>query len=164
MNKTLLIAICFLLFLFSCKKSEAPKNTLTFSVDGASEKYPNASASIGDYLAQGSNLLVSGYLDANNIAGSMQFTIIANSSIAKGVYSNDGKTGSLKIIYYPSDYTLAKQNSYITDLSGAHPSTVTITSLSDKNVQGTFSGQLILNGGNTVKTISDGKFNADFQQ
>jgi len=164
MKKTLLIAICFSLFLFSCKKSEAPKNTVTFTVDGINKKYPNASASIGDYLAQGSNLSFVAYTDANNIAESISFTITANTSLTKGgVYRTDDKTGAVRITYYPSDYTLAKQNSYLTKFGGQYVSTITITSLSDTNVQGTFSGQLVLNGGNTVKTISDGKFNATIQ-
>ncbi|MDB5157659.1 MAG: hypothetical protein JWR50_2366 [Mucilaginibacter sp.] len=164
MKKTLLIAFCLSLFLFSCKKSEAPKNTVTLSVDGANKKYSvGAVATIGDYIAEGSNLFLAGYTNENNIAESIQITISANSSIAKGVYRNDGKNGALRIIYYPSDYTLAKQNSYITDLSGIYESTVTITSISNSNVQGTFSGQLVLNGGNTVKTISDGKFNVNIQ-
>jgi len=164
MKKPLFITICLLLAFTSCKKnsSDAPANTISATIDGVVESFnTGGGAQLGTAVQLNSNLVITG---ANGVAAGsdvMSITISSNTSIAEGVYTNSGanNAGFTSILYSKGPFSLTNPNIYATDVNGTHLTTVTITSLSSTNIKGTFSGQLLLNGGSTVKAVTNGKFN-----
>lgn len=165
MKKTLLIAVCILVSLASCKKSSvAPKNTITATIDGVTETFNvNAFAQLGTSIDLNSHLLVNGSNSSATGSDGMTIDINANTTIAKGTYINNGAAGFMAITYSKGPLSLSSPNIYATDLNSVYPSNITITSVSNTNVQGTFSGQLLFTDGKTVKTVTEGKFNVDIK-
>jgi len=165
MKITLLITVCILAVLASCKKnSVAPKNTISATIDGVPETFnTNVSAQLGTSVALNSNLIISGASSSAASSDGMAFEINSNSTIDKGSYINNGAAGFMAITYSKGPFSLSNPIVYSTDVNSVYPSNVTITSISNTNVQGTFTGKLLFTDGKTVKTVTDGKFNIDIK-
>jgi hypothetical protein len=167
MKKPLLITICILLAFSSCKKSsDVPANTISATIDGVDESFnTNQSARLGSSIDLNSNLLISGSSASGTGADGIGITIESNSTIVKGSYNNAGtnNSGFTSILYSKGPSLLIDPNIYTTDVNGNYPTTITITSMSNTNIQGTFSGQLLFKDGKTVKSVTNGKFNLDIK-
>jgi hypothetical protein len=167
MKKTLICVIAILSFCASCKKSSSdpsntPANTITATVDGVSENFnTSVYAKIGTGIRINSALIISGSNSSASGSDLISLTLNTNNTIDKGDYTNNGSNGVTSIVYSKGVSTLANPNFYATDVNGVYLSTITITSISNTNVQGTFSGKLVFPDGKTTKMVTDGKFNVN---
>ncbi|WP_426671551.1 hypothetical protein ACPPVU_09960 [Mucilaginibacter sp. McL0603] len=164
MKKLLLFTICVTLAFSSCKKSSSdiPVNTISATIDGVDESFnTNPIAELGTAISLNSNLIISGGNGSGTGSDSMAITIESNNTLAKGSYTNASTNNSsyVSVLYNKGPFSLAHPSYYTTDVNGAYPTTVTITSMSSTNIQGTFSGKLLFTDGTTVKNVTNGKFN-----
>jgi hypothetical protein len=164
MKKLLLFTICVTLAFSSCKKSSSdiPANTISATVDGVDESFNTSPiAELGTAISLNSNLLISGSNGSGTSSDSMGITIESNNTIVKGSYTNASTNNSsyVSVLYNKAPFSLSNPNIYSTDINGTYPTTVTITSMSSTNIQGTFSGKLLFKDGTTVKNVTNGKFN-----
>ena len=171
MKKTLLFAICIFLFFASCKKKSsdtAPSNSITATIDGVSESFnTNITVHFGagiQGIQSGSGLIIEGTNGNADGADDLSITINSSSTVVKGNYTNSGNSGGFPSIFYRKGaFSVSDPVFYITDVNAVNPSAVTITSISNTNIQGTFSGKLIFTDGKTIKTVTDGKFNVNIK-
>lgn len=163
----------------SCKKDSAKttgKNTITATVGGSNINFSTTAIA---QLASDSGLYVLGVQGVSGTGSSAQSVIVellSNKPIVKGTYTLNSSTDPNTITVIPaiayakslsgndadifeSELDLDLENSVLTTNTTA---TVTISSISSTNVQGTFSGVLINDAdGTTTENITNGKFNVD---
>jgi hypothetical protein len=168
MKKPLLIAICILTLFVSCKKSssEAPTDTISANIDGVSESFNTAAyAHLSTGVQLNSNLVITGGYDGAGGSDIMSFTITSDHTITKGTYVNTSSSNGsyVSIAYTKGPLSLANPTIYASVVDGTPPSSITITSISSTNIQGTFSGQLVLSGGSAAKSVTGGKFNVQIK-
>lgn len=164
MKKTLLIAVCLLVLLACKKNSVAPKNTISATIDGVTETFnTNVAAQLGTSIQLNSHLIISGTNGSAAGSDGIGIEINSNGTIVKGNYVNNGAAGYMGITYSKGPFSLSNPTVYSTDVNSVYPSNITITSISNTNVQGTFTGKLLFTDGKTVKTVTDGKFNIDIK-
>lgn len=166
MKKVLLLTLCIIVTLTSCKKSAsvAPVNTLSASFNGTTESFnTNLFAQNGAGITLNSSLSILGANGSSSSADILTIDLITNNNITTGTYTNapNGTNGSVSIVYQIGSFTLVNPNEYITDANGNYNTTVKITSINGKNVQGTFTAQLLYTDGKTVKTVTNGVFNVN---
>ena len=168
MKKPLLIAICILLAFTSCKKSsDVPANTISATVDGVDESFnTNTNAQLGTAIALNSVLNIAGSSASGTGADIIGMTIESNGTIVKGSYSNSAVNNSTftSMLYTKGPFLLSDPNIYSSGVNGNYPTTITITSMINTNIQGTFSGKLLFKDGTTVKSVTNGKFNLDIDK
>ncbi len=163
MKKGVLLTIALLLIYSSCKKSDpvAPANTLSATVDGVAENFSIGQTTyLSNGLAPDADLSIFGSEGSGANSLNLAITIEANNTIATGTYTNaDVNNAGFISITYSIGPATTNFDFYTSDPTAKYPTTITITSISNGNVQGTFSGQLPLYNGTAIKTITDGKFN-----
>jgi hypothetical protein len=166
MKKILLFSACVMLAFSSCKKS-APKittsNTITANVGGSGLTFNSAvtgllANSSGSYV-----LLITGATGTGSNAQVMSIAIDSENPIVKGTYTINSSTSSdatsFPQLSYVQSASTTNPVSFTSDLTGTNASTVTITSISSTNVQGTFNGVLLSDqDGTTTKSVTNGKF------
>ncbi|MDB5016045.1 MAG: hypothetical protein JWQ84_877 [Mucilaginibacter sp.] len=164
MKKNLLFILIIPFFLISCKKNApvAPVNTLSASIDGVEESFnTNVFAQNGSGVSLNSALIILG--DNGSASGSdiLSITVNTNSTITARTYSNapTSTDGFISIVYNNGPVSLVNPNTYTSDVNGVHLTTVKIISISNANIQGTFSAQLVSVDGKTIKSFTNGKFN-----
>ena len=169
----LLLSACLALILSSCKKKSdvvGPTNMITATVNGVNVNF-NSDASaqivtneIGGYP----NLLdINGATSTHGNKALITVTVSSKNAITSGSFPASGTNkpgaGFFSITYEQTvDSTSQLANPYITDNSGLYPTTVTITSISSTNVQGTFTGTLVYYTTGTQNKpvpVTNGKFN-----
>ncbi len=163
MKIPLLLPICTLLLLISCKKSNplTPQSSISATVDGVNETFNmNASATLTNI--EGNNvLLISGKETSDTGIG---IEVNSASTITKGTYPTIVGT---PIGFDPATYVSYTQGfvMFFPAQNVASQNLITITYISSTNVQGTFdvalSGSLLSTTQPvfTNKTITNGKFN-----
>ncbi len=167
MKKLLFYSVCLLVMLASCKKNKsvAPSNTITATVGGTTETFNKIIlAQLSNGLELGSSLIISAASSGDENADGMSIVLNLNNSITNQAYTNTGNFGEVSVTYVKGPTSFVNPNAYSTDPNGTYLTTVTITSLSNTNVQGTFSGQLLFSDGKTVKSVTNGKFNVNLSQ
>jgi hypothetical protein len=152
LNRILLILFLALTIAPSCKKKKGDDQfkagTISFKANGELKTFEVA----GFYtVPDGSNY--SCYILAsmeNNEESMIRLRIVSSSPITAKTYGND--SGSERVITFDDEdgYHYSNDRSSI-------PSTITITSISENKIQGTFSGTLIGMDSESL-TITDGKF------
>ena len=163
--KLLLFSACVILAFSSCKKESKTTTTttatLSATIGGVNETFNSSLTAQSIYNNPGYTIGITGFRGAGTNPDGLQLAVNSDKPIAKGVYTISSQTSTDPsnlplIIYYKSTGTFG------TDVSGVNVTTITITSISSANVQGTFSGVLISEtGDNTTQTITDGKFNVN---
>ncbi|HVW14039.1 MAG TPA: hypothetical protein VHB54_09460 [Mucilaginibacter sp.] len=157
------LAVFCLLFVFSScqKKSEFTSvNTITATVDGVDVRFNKVAT------AHYANILSAQYAPTLVINGatattSIVITVTSPRPVTDTTYisSDTGNVvPSCDMVYYPAQ----PEQYYITNNFATGSTTVTITSITNNNVTGTFSGTLVyfINGDPTPpKIITNGKFN-----
>ncbi|MBC7399003.1 MAG: hypothetical protein H7289_03590 [Mucilaginibacter sp.] len=142
----LLLLACSLFLLSACKKKTTTptivESSLSLKVDGASKTYTGSAIK---YTA-GGNLQISGL--ETNAAYNTVFILVPNPKVATFTAANGA--------YFQLSVQEPQVAAYASDQTGS----VTITSLSDTRVAGTFNfvGSHIGSAGTTTKTITEGTF------
>lgn len=166
----LFFLICWLFALSSCKKTGqgkvdvTPLNTLSATINGVNVNFNAAlSAHISSEPGAYPNVIsIYGTTGTGNNAN-IVITVSSMKTITSGTYISSDNPGTIAfsdIFYEIPDGTSQVIEPYIADSSGFYPTTVTITSISSMNVQGTFNGTLVYSlGGGTNQSIINGKFN-----
>lgn len=161
------------LFLFnSCsKKNEVvPVNTLSANINGVNMNFstyanysvPAASNSIQFNITATSNA-------ANTPRIGISITAAKGVAITAGTYNNDNYANnppppySVNIDYYYYQ-PIGGVKFYLTPSYNVRPINVTITYISDTNVQGTFNTILEGESHTDIATLSNGKFNVDISK
>ncbi len=172
MKKLFLFSACVMLAFASCKKEAATTtvaaNTITATVEGtpiifATKQSAQLLIDSGLYELQ-----VQGVNEGLSSAQSIIFGVVSKGPIVKGTYTLNSSTNPnatiIPIISYAASGTT---DVFETDFNFANPvlsttTTVSITSISGTNVQGTFNGVLVSTTSTAViQTITNGKFNVD---
>ncbi|WP_426669642.1 hypothetical protein ACPPVU_00065 [Mucilaginibacter sp. McL0603] len=173
MKKLLFLAAGVLFVLYSCKKSTPAVTPLTngisATINGVNETFNFAAfaESTQDGLGSGYEIIFLAAKDPSNSSGIKVIVNFPNQPTI-GTYSFDPtNVNNLgpEINYFNSDGPDNRLNAYGTS-DGPYTGTVTITSLSSTNVQGTFSGTLHEQDQSSAVhtvTITNGKFNVKFQ-
>ena len=168
MRKYLFCSVCIILTLTSCsKKGSSPvvnSNTISATIDGVDESFNTIAVAKNISVSQGYSLFFAGTNGTSSTADAFSITVDGLQPITTGTFDlSGGASGN----YFPGmAYTQPGSIIYEQDLSGANPTIVTITTLTATNVQGSFSGKLVLYSGSGVpatKTITNGKFNVSFR-
>jgi hypothetical protein len=173
MKNILLFSVCLLFILSSCKKSgggdgSTPANTISATVDGVKLNFSTKAIA---YISQTYSMI--NILDINGQTGKgitnegIDINVaeyFPNVGITKGTYLTSGPPPSPAYSYLSYYKQVPDSNyvhSYFTDISklAAYVTTVTISSITDTNVQGTFSGTVYNSRGDSTKVITNGKFN-----
>lgn len=108
----------------------------------------------------------SAFISARNgtmaTADKMELDIYSPNPIAVGTYmlTKDYNPPFGILIIYKVNGSSNFADDYVVDYTGNHPASITISSLSSTNIQGSFSGTLVAaNNSGATKTITNGKFN-----
>jgi hypothetical protein len=169
MKNVLFLCLSTCVIFFSCSKSgtSSPSggtNTISATVDGVNENFNNiVLAKIIDQGGGRYSLVLGGTTGTTASADVMTITVDGDRQIAAGAFS---LTLSPTNHYWPAlGYTKGGTNNYMSDVTGTLPTNVTITSITSTNVQGSFSGGVVLyNGtGAATKNVTNGKFNVNFK-
>ncbi|MGZ3777614.1 MAG: hypothetical protein ACXVI9_08435 [Mucilaginibacter sp.] len=172
MKKFLLPLFCILFIFNSCKKKTdvLPVNTISATVGGTAMNFNSkvqALYSINNETG-GTVLWITGYTGTDNLAGSMAISIAASdkSSFKVGTYNISSISNQapvfIELIYGSGDPSInPSQQPWLSDTNAVQPATITITSVSGTNMQGTFSGVLLHWFGSDNKTVANGKFNVN---
>jgi hypothetical protein len=170
MKSLLLLPICTLFFLVSCKKSTpiTPQSSISATVDGINKTFNiNTEAALTNIEGTGNVLVISGKATSETDSDIIGLEVNSASAITKGSYPVT--TG------IAAGFDAATSISYIQGyetfwpaVSAVSPNSITITYISSTNVQGTFN--VALSGGTlstspiiTNKTITNGKFNVSIK-
>lgn len=170
MKRLLFPAVCIFFILTSCKKKNdvvpIPVGTLSATVGGkninfdAVANYSIPAASTIKQLNIASTKL--GKLGTSDFILNYNITISpVNGIVVKGTYTNAGLGNHFPFV--TMDY-IVPEYLYLSDTS-IQSAVVTITSITDTNVQGTFTGTLYKAGDHTnAVSVINGKFNANIRQ
>jgi hypothetical protein len=170
MKFLLIPAACLILIFSSCKKdSNSANNIVKASVDGADVNFSiNANAHIitNEPGAYPNVLVINGTTGTGSNKAIITIDVSSENLIKNGTFpSSDTSPGPVsfsEIIYEQTTPGSQIAQPYITNNFVQGSTTVTISSISSTNVQGTFSGALVysINGtGEPAKTIANGVFN-----
>jgi hypothetical protein len=156
-----------LVLLASCKKSSNAStpagSTITATVDGTPMTFNNVLVAKDTAFSGAYVLTFSGATSLTASSPELSLTVDGPTAITTGTYSLGPAVNTTNI---PAiSYTQGSSLIYLTDVTRTYSSSIEITSLSQTNVQGTFTGTLTLatGSGATTKAITDGKFNVNFK-
>jgi hypothetical protein len=158
MKRLLIFSLVIFAIFSSCKKnnpSANPGNYITATVNGSNLTFNIGAEALVESSSAGYRVEITGREGVAYDASQILVVISGSSPIPAGVYSN-GTAGPDQVSLL---YALTNVAAY--QAVGVGPS-VTITSITGTNVQGTFNGVLMLASGSTAAstaTITNGKFN-----
>ena len=169
MKSILTLSIILSVLFFSCSKSSSngggtASGTLEADVDGTHMVFSKFATATREHVGTLYSISFAGFQGAAGSSNEMTFAVGGTDSVIAGTYLGNYANPQLdmsSIFYYDGGIT-----NYAT--TGTSPDTciVKITSMDQNNVQGTFSGNVLLNsgaGGATAHhTITNGTFNLKF--
>jgi hypothetical protein len=162
-NVLLIVAATLTIGLSSCSKSDSsPSTYLKAKINGNWVTFNNALSELGPDLGDPSKIDLG--VSATNSAGSeiLDFAIQSDSQIGVGTYASDDPRYFITMSYLknanvdPIDYD-------ISDVSNRPSSryTITITSITDKEIRGTFTGNYLSEFiTENVQEVTEGEFAA----
>ena len=166
MKKFILLAACMVaVMMYSCTKDAFTADSgISASIDGLSTNF-NAIDSVGySNTSRLYQMSVSGKTSTAADADILQLNVFSATPIAVGSYTLSPTSNTPPyyplVVYKPKGSTNFADD-YVVDYTGNHPVTITITALTNKSVQGTFSGTLVVAAGSSgaTKTFTNGTFN-----
>ena len=166
MKKLLLFSACIMLAFASCKKNDPTKSTtavgtISATIGGVNETFTTSviaeSADTPSYT-----IGISGFRGTGANQEGIQIGISSYKPITTGTYTISSALSN-DVVYTPFvGYYKNTSVSSIAIFGTDNITTITITSVSNTNVQGTFSGVLLNEDGSTdTQTIANGKFNVN---
>jgi len=161
MKKIFFPLACLLLILSSCKKSVSG-GTLTAYINGTMETF-NTNA-VAELTSGGGayKLAIGGSAGDPASTDQIYLAITGVNNIVPGNYSAVSASGDVAVMAYQKPGNIG----YSADDHFNNPVKITISSISGSNVQGSFTGNLILVLGassDSTKTITNGTFNVSLQ-
>lgn len=161
--KLLLLAVCVLFVVSSCKKSSnkpaSTVGTITVNIDGTAQTFNVGATAHVDNTSGFYSLSLIGIQSAT-VANSVIVEVTSSSPIVAGTYTGTNSQADMS-------YTQVSGNAiYQFDGSNnASNATITVKSISSTNVQGTFSGtlELISGTGAASKALTNGTFNLNIK-
>jgi len=167
MKKLFAIAVLGLV-LVSCKKSSSPGSSIQATINDTAHNFTVLTN--GSVYDAGSYIRIGGVDGTNGAtANQISFVIRSNQAIVPGVYTDTANYVSLptvenfvSITYGPVLQPIVAPFNYGTAGLAKSPVTVTVTSVSQTNIQGTFEGTIYLGADSSYhqnKVITNGKFN-----
>lgn len=149
--------------LFSCNKSSntasSSSNSITAIIDGVSTTFNIHPTAIKITNSGVNDLSISGLQDNSTNANVIGIVISGSNPITNGTYtsSNINNMGGISYLTNTSDY-------YMTTGAPESLGTVTINSITNTSVEGTFSGNVEYNccGTPSIKSVSNGHFKVNF--
>lgn len=174
--KKILIPIAAIFFILtSCKKKNdvVPVGTLSATVGGKKISFDAIayySIPLGSTIKQRQFSISSTKLGPSNFILNYNITIFPDNGgpVVKGTYTNaewgEHFSNATMDYIYPDPSVVAGEYIYVSDSYDIRSTFVTITSITDTNVQGTFTGTLFrINDYAQTVSVINGKFNADIQ-
>jgi hypothetical protein len=156
--RKLLIATAFILLITpSCKKKDSSglPAGVGFTLDGSSVTL-NFTRAVKSSSGSIYTLQFYGFIGAQNASNELEGQIQAQSPITAKTYTEAGTTEMAGLAYFIySPYSFYQQFG-----SATNPVTITITTITDTNVQGTFKGDI--SNGTSTKVVAGGTFNINF--
>jgi hypothetical protein len=148
---TALLAVALLVSITACKKSDdsTPSNEIAAgmkaTVDG--KVWSSTTTAFYDTVSHGTEIWGVNQIDSNSNIG---FKFICPKQTGTYTFTNDIYNTTKVALYFEGDNFWASNSG-----------TLTITSLSSKNIKGTFSfaGSIVQGNANAIKTITNGSFN-----
>jgi hypothetical protein len=157
MRNLILATAIVLLIAPSCKKKDSgglPAG-VGFSLDGSNLTL-NFTRAVKSSSGSIYTLQFYGFVGAQNASNELEGQIQAQSPITAKAYTEGGATESAGLAYFIySPYSVFQNTG-----STTNPVTITITSITSTNVQGTFKGDI--SDGTTTKVVANGTFNINF--
>jgi hypothetical protein len=165
--KKLLLFSAFIVFVFySCGKTGAnPVVAMSATIDGVNENFDTSDSASFHNTATYYSASISSKNGALATSDKMELFIANPTAITVGTYTltTNYNPPFGPLIIYKTNGGSNFADDYVIDYTGNHPATITITSISKTNIQGTFSGVLVVAAGTSgaTKTITNGVFNVD---
>jgi hypothetical protein len=166
MKKLLFYSFCVLAIFNSCKKnsSSTGSGSISAMVNGNTKTFNTDAVATLSNAGGIYSLLVKGIGYSSGDTSSISILVGKSNPITTGVYTPVGTAGVPVSVTYSPGY----DREYSNDTARySYQPEVTITSISNSNVQGTFSGNLILYSGKTLvmsQSIGSGSFNVNIQR
>ncbi len=169
------LSLATVLLFGSCSKKNnvSLKSTITATVDGQVMNFNvNAYARnvlSGDPKLWTTSLTIQGATSSAKPYGSILLAIASprTNPVTLGTFDTDSKKNNPPV-FVELGYDYIHVGDFIpafnTDTTGVQPTVITISSYSNTNVAGTFSGILVAQDGSSIKTITNGSFNVSWQQ
>jgi hypothetical protein len=169
MKKLILISFCAAITfaLYSCdRKTLAPSTGISATIDGKAETFNTIDSASSRTATNQYIMSINARNSAADSADVLELFLDSPTPIAVGTYSltpGSYNPPYVPLIVYKVKGSTNFANDYVIDYTGAHQISITVTSISSTNIQGTFSGTLVVAAGSSgaTKTITDGKFNVD---
>jgi len=167
MKKVVLLVCAVFALSASCKKdkSQAPAYYITADIDGepVSFNYNNLARLSAPTNTENNKLYIYGATEIGENGNAISLTASVKQAIAAGgTYTGSADDYQyVGIAYIKGPFSPTQDNEYISDFSDGGVA-ISVTSISDTEVKGTFRGQIALNS--TVKRVTNGKFNLRFNQ
>jgi len=171
MKLFLIPLICIAALVVSCHKSgsDNPSYYIRASVDGTAMSF-SAKTLAGKFTNAGTTTLsITGAVSSSKNLGTIQLYILnvpGGKPIVAGTYSETDRTDfSMWGLYYPDSTNHVYQGGQLNN--PANPFKITITSIDNTAVKGSFSGDYYFNTGTTIpgpekKTFTNGEFYVKF--
>ena len=179
MKKLTLLLAAIALVMLSCTKKAATKTNdvtppvitlgISATIDGTNETFNTIDSAGYNNTSTYYSLSIAATSSAADTADYLQLALFNKTAIDTGTYIVGPGTynppyGPLIVYKLKSSTNFA--NDYVIDYTGAHTIQLHITAISKTNIQGTFSGTLVVAAGTwgATKTITNGKFNVNVSQ
>lgn len=159
MRKLFIAVVIILLAAPSCKKSSGSNGIpvgINFKLDGASMTL-NSARAVKTSSGSIYSLQFYGYVGAGGASNELACQIQAQSGpITATTYTEGVGVDMVSIAYF----IYSPYDAYQNNGSATNPVSITITSITSTNVQGTFKGDI--SNGFSTKVLANGTFNIDF--
>jgi len=164
MKKLIFFAVCVVFVLFACNKSGVkPQINVSATIDGVDENFNTTDSLRYSNTPTVYSASISATNGTSATADKMELMVNNPTQITTGTYTltKPWNPPFEPLIIYSTDGGSNYANDYVVDYTGNHPAEITITSVSNTSIQGTFSGVLVVAAGTSgaTKTITNGKFN-----
>ncbi len=168
MKKTYLLCLALLPLLFSCKKDKDDSNSyhVSFKLDGQAKSYTAFTAGTVTKSDEETSVAIAGTSSATNGEDHFAIALFTQEDPKATTYTDNVDNYMLAGLFSPSasiEYqagTILNTEAGSSDIIIKNHFKVTITSIDDKSIRGTFSGDFYLDGdpSKEKKTITDGSF------
>jgi hypothetical protein len=167
MKKVLVFVSCIVVLFASCKKDkqQAPSYYITADVDGVPVSFTtnNLAKLSNATLTENNTLYLYGATGFDENSDAISINVSEPEVITQGsTYTGSiDDTRFVAIAYIAGPFSATRPNEYVSYFDDGGMG-ITITSLTDKSIEGTFRGTMLNTNNGTEKKITNGKFKLIF--